>query len=212
MIKYLTGTSNEWTRGAKRADLGLLGTPAGSTYQQRDQYPAGWAADNGCFVELAKPGSFDIDKWVAWLEKATPADCLWATLPDVVGDQVKTWERSEPWIDVVHELGFPVAIVLQDGLELEPGIWHEILERADAVFIGGSTEWKLGHHARQHAVAARLSGLQVHMGRVNSFKRLRYADEIGCHTADGTYLNFGKKADREINTNKLFGWLDRLNG
>lgn len=43
---YFTGTSNEHTRSANRSDLGVLGTPAGSTWVQKTHY-ATWAADNG---------------------------------------------------------------------------------------------------------------------------------------------------------------------
>jgi hypothetical protein len=46
----------------------------------------------------------------------------------------------------------------------------------------------------------------VHCGRVNSWKRLAYAESIGCTSADGTYLTFGP----EINLPKLLGWHDRL--
>lgn len=235
---YFTGVSNEHTRAAGRNDLGLLGTPDGSTWRQRDDYAAGWAADNGCFKELTKPGSFDTATWLNWLRKVGTEGCAWATLPDVVGDAVATWERSRRYVHTVRCMGFPVAIVLQNGLESEPEIFEQILNAADAVFVGGSpecvpcgyvrpgaefarkvcpfcerklTEWKLGEAAARLVAAAKARGLWVHMGRVNSYKRIAYAASIGCDSSDGTYLNFGKKADRLINTLKVFGWLDRVN-
>jgi hypothetical protein len=41
------------------------------------------------------------------------------------------------------------------------------------------------------------------MGRVNSRRRLRIAAQMGCHSADGTFLAFGP--DR--NLPHLLGWL-----
>jgi hypothetical protein len=40
------------------------------------------------------------------------------------------------------------------------------------------------------------------MGRVNSLRRLRYADAIGCDSADGTYIAHGP----DINLPALLGW------
>jgi hypothetical protein len=67
--------------------------------------------------------------------------------------------------------------------------------------IGGSTSWKLGPAAASLAAQARRLGKWVHMGRVNSLKRLRYAASIGCDSADGTYLAFGP----ERNLSRLLG-------
>lgn len=55
---------------------------------------------------------------------------------------------------------------------------------------GGSTAWKLGPEARAIAVEARQRGVVVHMGRVNSRARMRYAANIGCVSCDGTYAKF----------------------
>lgn len=43
----------------------------------------------------------------------------------------------------------------------------------------------------------------MHMGRVNSERRLRYADAIGCDSADGTYLAFGP----DVNLPDVLAWL-----
>ena len=69
--------------------------------------------------------------------------------------------------------------------------WDDI----DAFFIGGTTEWKLGNAAALLAHAARLKGKLVHMGRVNSLKRLRLAEAMGCHSADGTFGAFAPDQD-----------------
>ena len=46
------------------------------------------------------------------------------------------------------------------------------------------------------------------MGRVNSLKRLRYADAIGCDSADGTYLTYGPG---HRTCPRLLAWLRQVN-
>lgn len=177
--------------------LGFIDTPA-----QGNKRPAGvtWCADNGCFGK-GYPGDA---KWVEWLTKNAhaAADCLFATAPDVVGDAAATLERSAPWLPVIRQLGYPAALVAQDGLEDLDVPWDTF----EALFIGGSTDWKLGHHARSLVREAKARGKHVHMGRVNSLRRYRYADLIGCDTVDGTFLVFGP----DKNLGRLNGWIDNL--
>jgi hypothetical protein len=177
--------------------LGFIDTPA-----QRNIRPAGvtWCADNGCFG-AGYPGD---EKWIAWLESnaADAVTCLFATAPDVVGDAAATLERSAPWLPRIRALGYPAALVAQDGLEHLEIPWDDF----DALFIGGSTEWKLGGAARAIVSEAKARGKWVHCGRVNSERRYRLMQAIGCDSADGTFLTFGP----DQNLKRLRGWLDRL--
>ncbi|MGH3863561.1 hypothetical protein, partial [Actinokineospora sp.] len=45
-------------------------------------------------------------------------------------------------------------------------------------------------------------GKRVHMGRVNSGRRWTYAEHLGCHSADGTFLAFAP----DTNLQRLRGW------
>jgi hypothetical protein len=76
------------------------------------------------------------------------------------------------------------CFVAQDGLENLVTPWDDF----DVLFIGGSTEWKLGGHVRALTAEAKDHGKYVHMGRVNSGRRFAYAQLIGCDSADGTTL------------------------
>ena len=178
--------------------LGFIATPAQSNRRSPE---FSWCADNGCFGK-GYPGD---GAWLEWLARhsADVARCSFATAPDVVGDAVATLKRSRPHLDAIRQLGYPAALVAQDGLEDIDVPWDEF----DAFFIGGSTEWKLSTDAAFLAMEANSRGKWVHMGRVNSRKRLRYAKSIGCHSADGTYLVFGP----DKNLPKLLSWLDEIN-
>lgn len=191
---YLGTASNERVRDAmKTGELGMLATP---NEGKSPATAAVWAADNGCF----STHYVGDERWMAWLRKhAAHADrCLFATAPDVVGDAVATLARSAPHLSAIRALGYPAALVAQDGLEHLTVPWDDF----DVLFIGGSTEWKLGPDARHLVGEAKRRGKHVHMGRVNSRRRWGYAEYIGCDSVDGTFLAFGP--DR--NLSRLRGW------
>lgn len=172
--------SSEVHEAMSSGEIGYIGTPA-----QGNRRPDGapWIADNGCYSDR-----WDEGRWWAYLQRhaADAGSCLFAVAPDVVGDAAATARRSDPWLEPIRELGYPVAYVLQDGQESLPVPW----DRIDAVFVGGSTEWKLGGSARALVAEAKRRGLWVHMGRVNTGRRWAYAASLGCDSVDGTCLTF----------------------
>jgi hypothetical protein len=178
----------------KSGVLGFIDTPAQGNKRPDD---VAWVADNGAFSD-----KFDEQKWWRFLEaNAHRADsCLFAVAPDVVGDARLTLERSGPWLPRIRALGYPAAFVAQDGFEEITNLipWDDF----DCLFIGGSTGWKLGPYAREAVAEAKARGKWVHMGRVNSERRWKYADAIGVDSCDGTFLTFGP----DVNLPKLLAW------
>lgn len=134
-------------------------------------------------------------EWWRWLNVKTETygvdQCLFVTAPDVVGDAVATWNRAELWLPRIRGLGHKAALVAQDGMELRPVDFSAF----DVLFIGGSTQWKLGPHARSLIQQAKAHGKWVHMGRVNWRKRLRQAAEMEVDSCDGTCMAFGPKTN-----------------
>jgi len=200
VVQYLATPSGPDVRAAMSAGLlGCMTTPA-----QGNRIPDGalYAADNGKFGK-GWPGA---DRWFDWLETTVTrygADrCLWAVAPDVPFDAAGTLAESLPWLARIRELGIPAAFAAQDGCDLLGLPWDEF----DVLFLAGSTEWKIGPVAERLAREAKARGKTVHMGRVNSARRLGIAEWFGCDTADGTYLTFGP----DTNLPKLTAWLDEL--
>ena len=159
-------------------DLGVLLVP--SAFNNPDVALDGhhsWAIDNGAFSD------FNAERFLLLLEKTRGKPCCrFVACPDVVGDATVTRTRFDFWEPMIHSLGFPVALVAQDGLTVKDTPWM----RLDALFIGGTTTFKLGHTARVLAAYAKARGKWLHMGRVNSRQRLHYAERIGCDSVDGT--------------------------
>lgn len=159
-----------------------------------------WCADNGCFGK-GYPGDAE---WWNWLQrKPDRGRCLFAVAPDVVGDAKATLERSLPWLGRIRSLGIPAAFVSQDGLHELDIPWDEF----DVLFVGGTTEWKLGPESAAIVAEAKARGKTVHMGRVNSYKRMKYAADIGCDSSDGTHIAF----QPDVALPRVLGWLDRVN-
>jgi len=192
-VLYLATSPNqpEVADALNRYRIGLMCQPASNKPR------AGWiwAADNGCFSD-----KWDETKWLRWLRLPHPrSGCLFATVPDVVGDAVATAERFARYVDTVREAGYPVAFVAQDGLTDDLLPWDDF----DCLFVGGSTEFKMGD-AFGWADEARDRGKWVHVGRVNSWSRYK-AWASHAHSCDGTFLAFGPRK----NLPRLLRWLDR---
>lgn len=198
---YLATPSSAQARFAMSAGLlACMTSPA-----QGNQIPPGslWAADNGKFGK-GWPGA---RRWYEWLTAKAAGradDCLFAVAPDTPFDAVSTLAESRPWLPKIRALGLPAAFAAQDGCE------HDLLpdwDEFDVLFIAGSTEWKTGPAAEALAKEAKSRGKGVHMGRVNSRRRLDIAEWFGCDSADGTYLAYGP----DKNLPRLLGWLRDLN-
>lgn len=175
---YLSGAVGPW----HHPDFGFMFTP-----QMGNILPANvlWAADNGRF---AAPEKYTHRGYLEWLRSRPPCNCLFATAPDCLGNHVETVQLSTPLLPWLRAVGYSPAFVAQDGWDEATVPWALF----DWLFIGGSTEFKLGlglTAARQ----AQRRGKNVHMGRVNSYKRFCIAADAGCVSVDGTFLKFGPK-------------------
>lgn len=154
-----------------------------------------WAADNGAF------SGFDPRAFAALLDAiAGHPGCLWAAAPDVVASSDGTDALFAEWEPRIHALGLPVAYVGQDGLRSPP--WESL----ECLFIGGSTEWKLGRTAEVLSREARRRGKLVHVGRVNTRRRFRAAMIIGADSVDGTA--FSRFPDTQIP--RALAWLREM--
>lgn len=160
--------------------------PGNAYHLRMSRYP--WtAADNGCFG-----GKWVEEKHLDWLDRCDRDRCLFAVAPDVYGDAVGSLERGARYFDLIRDMGFPVAVVAQDGAEKLPFPWDDF----DVLFLGGvktrrpRDEWKLSPAAESLARRARAHGKWVHMGRVSSLYRMKRAREMGCNSADGTFVKY----------------------
>jgi len=131
--------------------------------------------DHGCFNRWDEPAFLGMLGKIATLEKPPIFVCV----PDVVADSQAT---TRMWKKYHKRINFNKAFVAQDGHEP----W-DVPAEAYAVFVGGSTEWKLSN---AHWFKGTTKWL--HIGRVNTEKRLRWAEDIGADSVDGTGVFRGR--------------------
>lgn len=138
-----------------------------------------FAIDNGAFA------GFNRAAFESLLEREEPRRhlCRFVAAPDVVGSARRTLEAFRQWEGLLR--GWKKALVAQDGLEGLEIPWWQI----DAIFIGGSTEWKLGKHAADVIRTAKILDKWVHVGRVNTPGRFEYFEKLGADSIDGTGLS-----------------------
>lgn len=179
-------------------NIGLMLTHVSQRHQPTEDSWV-WAADNACF----NGKTWDSVAWLRWLEsKSNPSEALFATVPDVVGNHTETLVKWPLWSKQVKDLGYKTAFILQNGCTPSEVPWDE----CDAVFVGGDTNWKLSGEAYLVVSEAKKHGHWVHMGRVNSLRRIQTAQMWGCDSVDGTYLAFGP----DVNTPKLVKMMQRI--
>lgn len=137
-----------------------------------------FALDNGAYAR------FEVKPFLAMLAKHEPRKdlCRFVTAPDIVASARRTLECFRYWQPRLAN--WPIAFVCQDGQENLDIPW----ENCAAVFIGGSTDWKMSSHAAAIVKAAKILGKWCHIGRINTPGRLDYFDDLGADSCDGTGL------------------------
>lgn len=161
--------------------VGQLMTPLTGFRNRAVEEGRRWAMDNGAYA------GFDAEKLHARLrrEQAHKKTCIFVAAPDVVGSARRTLEVFEFWWPYLESQKWPVALVAQDGQEHLPIPW----DRLKAIFIGGSTGWKVGREAKAIILAAKAMGVWTHVGRVNTPERIQDFQELGVDSIDGTGIS-----------------------
>ena len=120
-----------------------------------------YGLDNGAFSR------FDEKTWRRLLIDAHEIKPIFVCLPDIVGSARRTLELFRYYKPATN--GLPRALVLQDGIGDFDLPWWDF----DAVFIGGSDQFKLHPDAFAAARTAKMLGKWVHVGRVNTAERVK---------------------------------------
>jgi len=138
-----------------------------------------FAIDNGGFSQCDPAG------FISLLEREKPnmQQCIFVAVPDVVGDARRTGELFEHWHWKMP--GCPLAFVAQDGQQDLPIPWKLI----NAIFIGGSTQFKMSRHAEAIIKCAQWQQKWVHVGRVNGAGPVRHFEKLNVDSIDGTGLS-----------------------
>lgn len=182
--------------GELGCEVGQLLTPL-TGFRLRDPGRP-WAVDNGAF------SNFDAKAFLSRLRRCDEhrEKCIFVTAPDVVGSARRTLEVFDGWKGRLA--GWPIALAMQDGQQDLSIPWEEI----KAIFVGGSTNWKVSEHATHCIKAAQALGKWVHVGRVNEPKRFEHFEKLGVDSVDGSgiaqYSHMREAISKRDDQEKLF--------
>ena len=203
-MKFLSGGHhNDLAAVAHSARIGLLNTwKIGYSLATMLLYPF-FAIDCGAYSRGADHRAFDFARWERWTLKRLAAiqaagamdRLLFVVIPDAIdvdltGREVTshpqvTLERFRKLAPAIRATGAPAALVVQPGMRPSQVPWDMV----DYVFIGGDTAWKEDVNGAGRVVqVAKAMGKPVHVGRVNTQRRIAIMADWGVDSIDGTKL------------------------
>lgn len=149
-------------------------------HERRNRAGFRYAIDNGAWHAYQHGLQFNEIAFASAYERlAMEAD--FAVLPDIVAGGLQSLEYSLSWRDRLRAC--PTFLAVQDGMtaaHVAPA-----LDGIAGIFVGGSTEWKerslptWGSLARQQRV-------KLHVGRVNTARRIFLSEAAGATSFDGS--------------------------
>ncbi|GAB4440298.1 MAG: hypothetical protein OHK0015_36120 [Chloroflexi bacterium OHK40] len=187
MILLASGATTTVARFAGHPALGRLIQPR--SWNRVDAVARSgmaWGADNDALAGVKPDAYLAILDAIARAPReqlkfvATP-DAVERTAAGIIGSWEGTLWLWRCWRPALMHRGLPAAIVLQDGATPDSVPWDEL----SAVFVGASTQWKLSRSAELLVRMARARGLWVHVGRVNTMKRVARVEAMGADSFDG---------------------------
>lgn len=142
-----------------------------------------YALDNGAWTAFQKGEPFGDAAFQRALD-VLGAGADFVVCPDVVGNAAETLAMIDGWLPRLATLP-RVLLAAQDGMDVRDLAPH--LSPRVGVFVGGSTEYKEGS-VRKWGVTCRAAGAWLHVGRVNTARRISICLEAGADSADGSSL------------------------
>lgn len=191
MIAYASRTGTRRNLDALRgAGWRILVSAAGCLRSEGLPY----ALDNGAWSAFTQGRPFDERAFEVALRKmGKNAD--WSVVPDIVSGGHASLDLSLRWLRRVLDETPVAMLAVQDGLA--PSDVAGFVGSRVGVFVGGSTAWKLATMGEWVALG-RERGAWVHVGRVNTARRISACQIAGVTSFDGTSVSRFAKTLRHL--------------
>jgi hypothetical protein len=179
MVSYASRTGTRRNLALmKQNDWRLIVSATGVLRNEGMKY----ALDNGAWTAFQQGKPFDEDAFMRAVDlMGEHAD--WIVLPDIVAGGLASLDYSLTWLERLRGLPTPVLLAVQDGMEIDDV--RSILGPAVGIFVGGTTEWKEATASAWGSVARRRN-CYLHVGRVNSIRRIKICAAAGANSIDGS--------------------------
>ncbi len=180
MIGYASNTGTVRNLDALRAaGWRILLTPDNPTRREGLRY----AIDNGAWKAFKQSQPFDAYAFESLVARHS-IDADFIVVPDIVAGGMKSLEFSLSWLPRLKGAA-KLLLPVQDGMGPHCVVTALTESPSIGIFLGGSTEWKLKTMFDWGVIAASLRR-HYHVGRVNTARRIRLAEEAGAASFDGT--------------------------
>ena len=191
LIAYASRTGTRRNLAALRgAGWRLLVSAAGCLRSEGFPY----ALDNGAWSAFTQGRQFDDRAFSVALRKMG-RDADWTVIPDIVAGGPASLSLSLSWMRRVLDETHRGMIAVQDGLTVDD-VRPYLGERV-GIFVGGSTSWKLATLAEWGRLGQEV-GCWVHVGRVNTQRRIHACVAAGATSFDGTSASRFSKTVRPL--------------
>lgn len=162
-----------------------------------------YAIDNGAWAAHCSGQPWNPDAFLRTVYQLG-ADADFLVLPDVVGVGPVSLKRSRTWLPFLLGYTRRLLIPVQDGLE--PKDVSPLVGENIGIFVGGTTEWKLKTLGLWGLFAHR-TGCYLHVGRVNTQRRIARCHAAGAQSFDGTSVSRYAKTLPELDPARRQGGL-----
>lgn len=173
-----TGTARNLA-ALREAGWGLM---VSATGEHRTEGFERYALDNGAYTAYQQGKPWSAAAFVALVEKLG-AGADFVAVPDIVAGGLGSLRLSEAWLPRLKGVGVPLLIPVQDGMV--PADVRPLLGPRVGIFVGGSVPWKLAT-VRAWGALARELGVYLHVGKVNTARRIALCASAGADSFDGT--------------------------
>jgi hypothetical protein len=143
-----------------------------------------YALDNGAWSAFTAGEPFDVALFERAVERrGAGADFI--VLPDIVAGGLASLDFSLSWIPRLRGVA-PLYLAVQDGIPAR--LIRPVRPHVAGIFLGGSTEWKLDNAIAMGELSREL-GLDLHVARVNTVRRIFLAIAAGAASFDGSSVS-----------------------
>jgi len=142
-----------------------------------------YALDNGAWTDFRTGRNFDDDGFRSLVDRlGGAADFIIA--PDIVAGGQRSLRLSLVWLAPLLVRTKLVLVAVQDGMG-PAALVDVVVPGHVGIFLGGSTDWKLATMRSWGEFAAERN-VYFHVGRVNTARRFRLAQQAGADSVDGS--------------------------
>lgn len=195
MIGYASRTGTKRNLEALRAEgWRLLVSAAGKWRTEGFRY----GIDNGAWTAYRTRRPFDAGRFEGCVaELGTGAD--WIVVPDIVCGGLESLAFSESWLPRLPATA-QLLLPVQDGMT--PADVRSMVGGRVGIFVGGEDAFKEST-AHVWGNLARERDCYLHVGRVNSMRRIRICAMAGAHSFDGTSVSRYSTTIRRLNNARV---------